>query len=206
MAQVRAGPATLAGEFGRFARNGSPRIIAAAFLAAAVARIAVGRWSIGDLIVAAAILAVQPFTEWLIHVYVLHSPGNSLVAREHRSHHADPTDEHLVFVPIGFLVPSLAVAAVITLVLVPDRVLGLTGLSVGLTMLLVYEWTHHLIHGRYRPKTMLYRKVWRAHRLHHYRNEQYWYGVTMHLGDRVLRTYPAKDAVPLSDTARTLGA
>jgi sterol desaturase/sphingolipid hydroxylase (fatty acid hydroxylase superfamily) len=47
--------------------------------------------------------------------------------------------------------------------------------------------------------------MWRAHRLHHFRNEHYWFGVTMHLGDRVLRTYPAKDAVPPSATARTLG-
>jgi sterol desaturase/sphingolipid hydroxylase (fatty acid hydroxylase superfamily) len=52
---------------------------------------------------------------------------------------------------------------------------------------------------------MLYRGIWRAHRLHHYRNEQYWFGVTMHLADHVLRTYPEKDAVPASATARTLG-
>jgi hypothetical protein len=55
------------------------------------------------------------------------------------------------------------------------------------------------------PRSPLYRGIWRAHRLHHFRNERYWFGVTTHLGDRVLCTYPAKDAVPLSTTARTLG-
>jgi sterol desaturase/sphingolipid hydroxylase (fatty acid hydroxylase superfamily) len=75
----------------------------------------------------------------------------------------------------------------------------------SIVMLFVYEWTHFLIHSTYRPHTALYRGVWRAHRLHHFRNERYWFGVTTHLGDRVLQTYPAKDAVPLSTTARTLG-
>jgi sterol desaturase/sphingolipid hydroxylase (fatty acid hydroxylase superfamily) len=72
-------------------------------------------------------------------------------------------------------------------------------------MLSVYEWTHFLIHSSYRPRRSVYRAIWRAHRLHHFRNERYWFGVTMHLGDRVLGTYPAKDAVPASLTARTLG-
>ena len=72
-------------------------------------------------------------------------------------------------------------------------------------MFLAYEWTHYLIHSAYRPRSRLYRGIWRAHRLHHYRNERYWFGVTMHQADRILRTYPDKDAVPLSATARTLG-
>ena len=46
----------------------------------------------------------------------------------------------------------------------------------------------------------------RAHRLHHFRNERYWFGVTMHLADHVLSTYPGKLDVELSPTARTLGA
>ena len=45
----------------------------------------------------------------------------------------------------------------------------------------------------------------RAHRLHHYRNENYWMGVTNHLGDHVLGTFPNKDDVPVSPTAKTLG-
>ena len=71
-------------------------------------------------------------------------------------------------------------------------------------MLTTYEWIHYLIHTNYRPRHAPYRKVWRAHRLHHFRNEHYWFGVTMHLGDRVLRTYPERDEVPASATARTL--
>ena len=32
-----------------------------------------GRWSWGQLVVAAALVSAQPFVEWLIHVYVLHA-------------------------------------------------------------------------------------------------------------------------------------
>jgi sterol desaturase/sphingolipid hydroxylase (fatty acid hydroxylase superfamily) len=76
--------------------------------------------------------------------------------------------------------------------------------AVGATaMTLVYEWTHFLIHTDVRPRNPLYRTLWRHHRLHHFRNENYWYGVTGRLGDRVLGTLPGKNDVPVSPTAHT---
>ena len=41
-----------------------------------------------------------------------------------------------------------------------------------------YEWTHYLVHSDYRPQSRWYRSVWRNHRLHHYKNEHYWFTVT----------------------------
>ena len=62
------------------------------------------------------------------------------------------------------------------------------------------------MHTRYRPSSRLYARLARNHRLHHFRNERYWLGVTSNSGDRILRTLPrSKTDVPLSDTARTLG-
>jgi sterol desaturase/sphingolipid hydroxylase (fatty acid hydroxylase superfamily) len=72
-------------------------------------------------------------------------------------------------------------------------------------MLFAYEWTHFLIHSSYRPRHAPYRYVWRAHRNHHFRNERYWFGVTMHLADHVLGTFPERSAVEVSATVRTLG-
>jgi hypothetical protein len=66
---------------------------------------------------------------------------------------------------------------------------------------LAYDWTHFLIHTRYQPRTELYRRAWRNHRLHHYRNERYWLGVTSPIADVVLRTSPARDAVAVSPAA-----
>ena len=52
----------------------------------------------------------------------------------------------------------------------------------------------------------LFRAIWRAHRLHHFKNEEYWFGVTNPAADMVLRTYPDPGTVPTSPTARDLAA
>jgi sterol desaturase/sphingolipid hydroxylase (fatty acid hydroxylase superfamily) len=197
---------------GEFARWSSPQVIAVALAATVAARVAVGRWSWWDLLGPAIVLAAQPFTEWLIHVFLLHFRPrrlgrvavDPLVARKHRDHHADPKDAGLVFVPMpALLLLVLGLAAVLLPTLPPSRALSV--LVAAYAMLFAYEWTHYLIHSSYRPRHRLYRAVWRAHRNHHFRNEHYWFGVTMHLADHVLGTYPERSEVALSPTARTLG-
>jgi len=191
----------------------SPWLFGGASLAATTARVLLGHWPWSELLIPAGILAAEPFTEWLIHVFLLHFRPRTIrgrridpfVARKHRMHHGDPKNLPLVFVPVRVVVPSLAVGALIALVAAPDVRRALTAIAAADAMFLAYEWTHYLIHSAYRPRSRLYRGIWRAHRLHHYRNERYWFGVTMHQADRILRTYPDKDAVPLSATARTLG-
>jgi sterol desaturase/sphingolipid hydroxylase (fatty acid hydroxylase superfamily) len=210
---VGATEVTLGSEARELFRYASPRLIAVALVIAVVSRVRLGEWSVADLVVAAAILGAQPFTEWLIHVFVLHAKPRTvlgrridpLAAREHRAHHADPRDRALVLVPLPIVAVGLPLAAVLVVLAADPLAQGVTGLVVGYGMLLTYEWTHHLIHSSYRPRHSYYRSIWRSHRLHHYRNEQYWFGVTINLADHVLRTFPARDAVPLSPTARTLG-
>ena len=192
---------------------GGPRLIASFLVGALAVRVLLGEWTVGDVIVAAVILGLEPLTEWVIHVVLLHFKPRTVagrrvdlyVAQKHRAHHADPKDRELVLVPVRVLVPALLVASVAYPLLLPTARLGVTACVVSFAMLLTYEWTHHLIHSPYRPKGRYYRYVWRAHRLHHFRNEHYWFGVTIHLADHALRTFPDKDAVPLSPTARTLG-
>jgi len=212
MTETTNAPFTLAQARRVFVTKASPRIILAALAAAMVARVAVGQWHWIDLVGPAALLAAQPFTEWLIHVFILHMKPrrlgrrtiDPLVARKHRAHHADPKDLDLVFVPLPALIGLIGGAALVWLLAAPVHV-ALSGLVATYAILLTYEWTHYLIHSTYRPRRSLYRYVWRAHRNHHFRNEHYWFGVTVHLADHVLGTFPAKTDVPLSPTARTLG-
>jgi hypothetical protein len=216
MSDVASG-ATRAGKladcFRDFLRYRSPQVLLPATAAALTARIGLGRWRRRDLAIAASVLAAEPFTEWIIHVAILHlRPRNirgrmidPLLAREHRAHHADPKDQQLVFVPMPVVrgvLPALAIAWLAATRRVRP---ALTGVATSYAMLTAYEWTHFLIHSTYRPRHRVYRAMWRAHRWHHYRNENYWFGVTTHLGDRVLGTFPARDDVPVSPTARTLG-
>jgi hypothetical protein len=213
MSEQSVEPSTLRSELRTFARHPGPRFITAVLLAVLVLRVAAGDWGWADLLVAAVILGFEPFTEWLIHVFVLHAKpkhvlGRTIdlyVSRKHRRHHADPRDIGLVFVPLQVLGPGLVAVVAGVLVLAPDRTLGLTGLVTGVAMLLCYEWTHFLIHTRYGPRGRYYRSIHRAHRLHHHRNERYWFGVTINLADHALGTFPGKDDVELSPTARTLG-
>src|SRR5690242_12453062 len=89
---------SLRAAFGIFRGQANPRVIAAMLVAALGVRLALGGWSVGDLLVVAAILALEPFTEWVTHVTVLHLRpvnvrGRSVelhIARRHRLHHMDP--------------------------------------------------------------------------------------------------------------------
>jgi hypothetical protein len=195
-----------------FATKPTARVLLAVVAAVLAARIALGGWTLQDGIVIAAILGFEPFTEWLIHVYVLHMHPRDIgrwridpvVARKHRAHHRDPADLDLVFVPMPVIVGALVIGFGVPLLVAPDVRVAMSASLASFGMLLTYEWAHYLIHSRYRPKTAFYRRLWRTHRWHHYRNENYWFGVTMHLGDRILRTYPEKDTVEVSATARML--
>jgi hypothetical protein len=172
-----------------------------------------GGFGIWDLLALPIMIALQPFVEWLIHVFVLHHKPRQVfgvtwdyhAARHHRAHHRDPWDLRYVVIPL----PALAVGAVVTplvaWLLAPNFGVVLTIVTSSTTMTLAYEWVHFLVHTSYVPKHWWMKRLWRLHRLHHFKNERYWMGVTRHLGDVVLGTFPDKDAVPTSDTARTLG-
>ena len=204
-----------------FARYESPKVTGGALGVAAAARLAAGHYSWRDIVIPLGLVAFEPLTEWVIHSYLLHArpfriAGRScdlLAAREHRAHHAAPAELDGVLVPTYALLAFLPLIAAVLLglslplhaLLGGDRAAWwLSGVIAGFGILLSYEWCHFLIHSPYRPRTRYYRAIWRNHRLHHYKNEHYWFGVTSHLGDVVLRTNPEQDAVVRSPTARTL--
>jgi Fatty acid hydroxylase superfamily len=196
-----------------FWKHPSPWIIAATLVAALAARVAVGDWQITDAIVPVVMIAGFPFLEWVVHVFVLHwrprrvggVAVDSLLARKHREHHLDPRDVPLIFIPWQSLLWVVATAIAITLLAFPRPGMGLTYLAFLAVLGIGYEWTHYLIHSDYKPKTRVYRAIWRHHRLHHFKNEHYWFTVTSAgTADRVLRTSPAPATVATSATAKNL--
>ncbi len=199
---------------------GSPRIILAGTAAAAVARIFAGQFGPHDLAAVAGVVAATGTVEWVIHKFLLHAPEDSWRTRKldtstsHRRHHEDPTDlGHVLLIPAyaaGFL-PAIGVfTASWTVPLAvasgwPLLPTFLTGLVASWATLGHYEWVHLAVHTRHRFRNRFYARLARNHRLHHYRNENYWLGVTANSGDRLLGTLPAsKSDVPLSETARSL--
>jgi sterol desaturase/sphingolipid hydroxylase (fatty acid hydroxylase superfamily) len=128
-----------------------------------------------------------------------------LYARRHRMHHRDPRNVPLVFIPLPVLAGFVVVLFAFSWFVFSTKQMTATSFATMMTYLFTYEWIHYLIHSSYVPKGWLFRTIWRNHILHHYKNEKYWFGVTNPIGDYVLRTHLAKDSVPSSPTARTLG-
>jgi sterol desaturase/sphingolipid hydroxylase (fatty acid hydroxylase superfamily) len=205
-----------------FIRQRTPPLLAVAVLAAIVLRVALGDYDWRDIVVALAVVVATPVVEWAIHVYLLHAKPfqlgsrriDLLAAREHRAHHESPAELDGVLIPryaVLIFIPQIALTVwllsfPIHLVLGGDRLAhAATGLLVSYAILAGYEWCHFLIHTPYRPRGRYYRSIWRGHRLHHYKNEHYWFGVTSTFGDQMLGTAPEQSTVPKSNTARTLG-
>jgi hypothetical protein len=196
-----------------FWKHPSPWIITATLVAALAAHVAVGDWQITDAIVPVVMIAGFPFLEWVIHVFILHwrprrvggVTVDPLLARKHREHHVDPRDVPSVFIPWQSLLWVVATEIAITLLAFPRPGMGLTFLAFLAVLGIGYEWSHYLIHSDYKPKTSVYRAIWRHHRLHHFKNEHYWFTVTSAgTADRVLRTSPAPATVATSATAKDL--
>ncbi len=201
---------TLPEAFAEFRAHRTPLLLAAQIGVLLVVRLAWPgwwtSWSWADAVVVASLLAAQPFVEWLIHVFVLHCPANGsrrdkIAGYAHRRHHEDPRDLRWQFLhPVTVYGGSVLLGAIVLVFRTPSAV---TGVLVAAVMVLVYEWVHFLIHTDYVPRHGPYRRLHRAHRLHHFRNERYWLGVTRRGGDRVLRTNPRKEDVEVSPTAKT---
>lgn len=213
---TRRGP-TLTGAAREFVRHPSPWVLSATLLAALTTRILYGHWGVDDAVVPLAMLALFPLLEWAIHVVILHwrprrlagITVDPLLARKHREHHVEPRDIPLVFIPWQSLLWVLPLVVILAVVLIPATGAGLgRGLTflVWLSLLgLGYEWCHYLVHTDYKPKTALYRAIWRNHRLHHFKNEHYWFTVTTSgTADRLLGTYPDPASVATSPTAKNL--
>lgn len=207
---------TLADAAREFWKHPSPWMIGATLIAALTARIVVGDWQPTDALVPVAMLAVFPFFEWVIHVFILHwRPKrlgrwtiDPLLAREHRAHHQAPREVPLIFIPWKSLASwVLPLTVAVGLLAFPRLGMGLTYLVCIATLGLVYEWTHYLVHSDYKPKSRVYRAIWRNHRHHHFKNEHYWFTVTSSgTADRVLGTYPDPNDVENSPTAKNLHA
>lgn len=210
-------PRTAGAALRLFAAHPSPQLIALYVAVLAGWRIALGRFGLGDALLAGAIVAYFPFNEWLIHVFMLHFKPRKVFGRRvdfylpktHRRHHADPWNQKWVFIPRHIHFWTIPQVALIVWLLWPWKELALTGVTTYLLLGLHYEWVHFLAHIPWCPQRgaigAYYQRRVREHRYHHFRNENFWWGVSMGLGDRVLGTAPKVEDVGRSGTTSTLG-
>ncbi len=212
-APLQSSPATVSEVVRAFLAAWSPRILVASLGAVLASRVAMGGFGWSDVAVLVALVAAWPIVEWMIHVFILHFRPKKFgkltidlpVAIKHRAHHRDPWRLDLVFVPLHVYLYAVPLYMGLWWWSYGNSQVVLTGLVGWLALSLHYEWVHFLVHTRYKPRSAYYQRLWRNHRLHHCKNERYWMGVSRLEGDYVLGTHPQVDAVPTSDTCRTLG-
>ncbi len=144
-----------------------------------------------------------------IHRWILHAPlprnefGRRLMQRLHYTHHERPTDPRYLFLPEWLALPSIVIilgAAWLAGVAAE----GLWFLAGFWTSLTVYEWMHYAVHSRWRPAWAPVRTAFENHMRHHFRNENYWFGVSNSLMDRLWGTAPEMEEVEQSPFVRDL--
>lgn len=164
----------------------------------------------GVLAVFAFGLLTFMFSEYLTHRFVFHlkPPKNpfllKMLKRLHYDHHTDPNDLHLLFLPLWYSLPNLSVLAIIFYLIAGSWGLTLAFASGLMMMLFLYEWKHYVAHRPIKPRTRFGKWVKKTHILHHFKNENFWYGVSTPFVDVLFGTLKNEKDVETSKTAKDL--
>ena len=127
----------------------------------------------------------------------------TLQHRLHYDHHAEPDRLDLLFLPVWFLIPNLAVTALIFALLFGWSVVASAMFGVALAIF-HYEWVHYVAHIPYQPRTAFGRWIKQYHLRHHYISEKFWFGVSNPSMDLLGGTYKEAREVERSGTTRKL--
>ncbi|WP_243522911.1 sterol desaturase family protein [Bacillus pseudomycoides] len=155
-------------------------------------------------------IVTYAFMEYVTHRFLFHMkpPKNlfllKLIKRLHYDHHLYPNDLKLLFLPLWYSLPNAGVLSLIFYSIVHSIELTVP-FTMGLTvMLLIYEWKHYIAHVSIKPSTRLGRWLKKTHLLHHFKNENYWYGVSNPFFDMIFGTLKDEKEVKISSTAKNL--
>ncbi|WDL96971.1 sterol desaturase family protein [Alicyclobacillus sp. ALC3] len=182
--------------FREFATDSRPLLIAAVFavdLAAWAAHYRNWMW-----LVVLAGLAFFYIIEYFIHRYILHGLMRRILPKAyegHVHHHITPTQMKYLLTPNVYNLPGY-IAIWLATWAVTGRVTTTAAFVCGVCLAqLNYEWTHFVSHRPIVPRTAVGRWMKKFHLLHHYMNENYWFGVTHPAMDMLFHTAPDKHKV-----------
>ena len=207
------GSDTLLGALKLFFQFATPRTIALKILVTLGIRCWIGDWTTTDLLIVAAILVYWPMQEWFFHMNLLHAKPRRFLgwtidlgpSRAHRFHHRNPAVLETTFVPLKAILILIPVNVAFWSLLMSTWAVAFTGICFFSMAALMYEWVHYLTHTNYKPKTKYVQRIFRNHRLHHFKHEAYWHAFTVPFVDTVFGTNPDPTTVKKSKTVRTLG-
>ena len=161
------------------------------------------------------ILILSPFNEYYIHKYFLHleMPKNQgkhpffvkFLQHIHYTHHSAPKDLNYIFAQFWLTIPGLIFDLLLAYFITGGSVQMTSVIMTALILYyLFYEWSHFLAHSSYTPKNRYSLYMKKYHLLHHYKNENYWYGITNPLADIIFGKFKNPETVEKSPTVKTL--
>jgi sterol desaturase/sphingolipid hydroxylase (fatty acid hydroxylase superfamily) len=190
-----------------FLRHGGVAALVAGVLVEALAFL-FGLLTIKPLLVLLGALLFY-LSEYGMHRFAFHAPplpwqpARRLQHRLHYDHHVEPSRLDLLFLPLWFLVPNLAVATGV-LALIFGAEASMSALFGMMLAILHYEWVHYVAHIPYQPRTWLGRWIKQYHLRHHFISEKHWFGVSNPSLDGVFGTFHGPSAAEKSATTRDL--
>lgn len=155
-------------------------------------------------------MATYALSEYVIHRFLFHmkTPKSpfllKMIKRLHYDHHAYPDDLKLLFLPIWFSLPGFTIFSLVFYFITNSIPLTIFYLAGIIVYFMYYEWKHYIAHRTIQPRTALGKKIKKAHLWHHFKNENYWFGVTHTSVDKTFGTYKDQKLVEKSETAKNL--
>ena len=191
----------------QFFRHGAVALLAIGAAALLVAGLA-GATSLSpiEILLGAALFYLS---EYGMHRFAFHAPPapwpivRGLQRGLHYDHHVQPSRLDLLFLPLWFLAPSLAVTAVLVALALGTQAVPSVMLGVMLAIL-HYEWVHYVAHIPYQPRTRVGRWMKQYHLRHHFISEKEWFGVSNPSLDLVFGTFRDPKTARRSATTRKL--
>jgi hypothetical protein len=190
-----------------FLRHGSNIWLALLLAALAVGFVAgVFAFSIVWIVVGALTFYVS---EYGFHRFAFHAEPSrfpfvrKLQHRLHYDHHTEPERLDLLFLPVRFLIPNLALTALGYALIFGWATVASAKFGVTLAIF-QYEWVHYVAHVPYQPRTRVGRWLKQYHLRHHFISEKFWFGVSNPSMDFVGRTFKSAREVERSGTTRKL--
>lgn len=166
--------------------------------------------SVGTCIAFVIGMISYSIVEYLTHRFLFHikTPKNAfflkLIKRLHYDHHSSPNDLNLLFLPLWYSLPNMAIAGVVAYFMSSNLVITNAFIAGVMIFLLFYEWKHYIAHRPVKPISPWGRWMKKIHLWHHFKNENYWYGVTNPVYDWAMGTFKDQNNVEQSQTARDL--
>ncbi|MCA0174035.1 sterol desaturase family protein [Bacillus sp. RAR_GA_16] len=185
-------------------------MIMSIFLLSALVYLTIEGLKVDDLLFVFLGLLIFTISEYSTHRFFFHkkAPKNKfflkVLKRLHYDHHHYPDQLNLLFMPLWYSTPQFVLITYVVF-LISHSLTSAISVAVGLMMmLLIYEWKHFKAHQPGNAKTKFGRWLKKTHLLHHYKNENYWFGVTNPFVDMLFGTLKDEKEVSKSLTVRKL--